>query len=91
MVYEIDALSSLKPCHVQVDDGGLQRLVTQPPLNGLNVLTGLQKVCGIAVAECVRREGSVQPGLLQLVFQALADVGVVYRNDKAAVLLEYQV
>ena len=54
MVYEIDALTPLKPCHVQVDDGSLQRLVTQPPLNGLNVLTGLQKVCGIAVAEYIQ-------------------------------------
>ena len=43
------------------------------------------------ITECVRRERGVQPGLLQLVFQALADVGVVYRDDKAAVLLEYQV
>ena len=57
MVYEIDALTPLKPCHVQVDDGSLQRLVTQPPLNGLNVLTGLQKVCGIAVAEYIQTFG----------------------------------
>ena len=76
---------------MQVDDRSLQGPVAEPALHGLYVLAGLQKVRGIAVAECVRREGSVQPGLLQLVFQALTDVGIVYRDDKAAVLLEYQV
>ena len=76
---------------MQVDDGGLQGPVAEPVLHGLYVLASLQEVSGIAVAKCVRREGSVKPGLLQLVFQTLADVGVVYRNDKTAILLEYQI
>ena len=76
---------------MQADDRSLQRLVAEPVLHGLYVLASLQQMSGIAVAESVRREGSVQPGLLQLVFQALTDVGIVYRDDKTAVLLEYQV
>ena len=41
------------------------------------------------ITECVRRERGVQPGLLQLVFQALADVGVVNLPDHAAVFGEH--
>lgn len=90
MVYEIDALMPLKPCHMQVDDRSLQGPVAEPALHGLYVLASLQEVSGIAVAKCVRREGSVKPGLLQLVFQALADVGVVNLSDHAAVFGEHR-
>lgn len=58
MVYEIDALTLLKPCHMQVNDSGLQGLVAEPALHGLDVLAGLQQVSGIAVAERMRRERS---------------------------------
>ena len=70
---------------MQVDDRSLQGLVAEPVLHGLYVLASLQQVSVIAVAECVRREGSVKPGLLELVFQAFADVGIV--NGSTIVVL----
>ena len=57
MVYEIDALSSLKPCHMQGDDRSLQGPVAEPALHGLYVLSGLQEVSGIAVAEHIQTFG----------------------------------